>query len=137
MGQDSSSHTFDETGGFFDHVAPPLAVRPDDKTYTETAKDGKNYTLNFDRLGGRMPTWLVSPYAPRGYVENYGTDPVTGRVIFVQCYLCPEDSWLLVGFGGYEPSCEHSPAFDHLIGTKARSSAPSVLKNPHPFPDAI
>jgi phospholipase C len=35
------------------------------------------------------------------------------------------------------PRVQHSPAFDHLIGTKARSSAPSVLKNPHTFPDAI
>ncbi|KAJ5766770.1 uncharacterized protein N7511_004386 [Penicillium nucicola] len=129
--------TFDETGGFFDHIAPPLAVRPDDKTYTETAKDGKPYTLNFDRLGGRMPTWLVSPYTPRGHVENYGTDPVTGKTSSYSATSVLKTLGYLWDLEDMSPRVSHSPAFDHLIGTKARSNTPGVLKNPQVFPDAV
>jgi phospholipase C len=35
------------------------------------------------------------------------------------------------------PRVSHSPAFDHLIGPKARASAPQTLTNPHVFPDAV
>ncbi|KAL4924171.1 putative phosphatidylglycerol specific phospholipase C [Aspergillus undulatus] len=128
--------TFDETGGFYDHVEPPLSIRPDNKTYTETAADGSEYTFAFDRLGGRMPTWLISPYTPKGHIENQGTDPVTGKeasysatsVLKTLGYL-----WDLVDF---TPLVEHSPAFDHLIGPSKRD-APATLKNPHIFPDAV
>ncbi|KAJ5124129.1 uncharacterized protein N7515_007954 [Penicillium bovifimosum] len=129
--------TFDETGGFFDHVAPPLAVRPDDKSYTESAPDGSKYTLNFDRLGGRMPTWLVSPYTPRGHVENYGTDQVTGKSSSYSATSVLKTLGYLWDLKDMSPRVEHSPAFDHLIGTKARRSTPATLKNPHPFPDAV
>lgn len=47
--------TFDETGGFHDHVPPPLAPRPDNLTYTETAANGIEYTYEFNRLGGVFP----------------------------------------------------------------------------------
>ncbi|KAJ5936175.1 hypothetical protein N7454_005473 [Penicillium verhagenii] len=109
--------TFDETGGFFDHVAPPLAVRPDDKTYTETASNGQNYTLNFDRLGGRMPTWLISPTLPRA----------TSRTTTLGYLWDIED---------FTPRVAQSPAFDHLIGPNIRSS-PATLANPHTFADAV
>ncbi|KAJ5780393.1 hypothetical protein N7457_005553 [Penicillium paradoxum] len=129
--------SFDETGGFFDHVAPLLAVRPDNKTYTETAFDGSKYTLNFDRLGGRMPTWLVSPYTPRGHIENFGTDPVTGESSSYSATSVLKTLGYLWDLEDMSPRVEHSPAFDHLIGPKARSFTPATLKNPHTFPDAI
>ncbi|CAI7658098.1 unnamed protein product [Penicillium manginii] len=129
--------TYDETGGFFDHVAPPLAVRPDNKTYTETAADGSTYTLNFDRLGGRMPTWLVSPYAPQGHVENYGVDPVTGKSSSYSATSVLKTLGYLWDLEDMSPRVSHSPAFDHLIGPKARASAPQTLTNPHVFPDAV
>ena len=64
--------TFDEAGGFYDHNAPPKAVRPDKLTYTEDTPDGSTYTLNFDRYGGRIPTWIVSPFLAKGHVEHEG-----------------------------------------------------------------
>jgi phospholipase C len=48
--------TYDEHGGFYDHVAPPNTVPPDEHQEEWT----------FDRLGVRVPTILVSPWAPRG-----------------------------------------------------------------------
>ncbi|KAJ5591834.1 uncharacterized protein N7459_002203 [Penicillium hispanicum] len=129
--------TFDETGGFYDHVAPPLAVRPDNKTYTETAPDGSKYTLKYDRLGGRLPTWLVSPYAPQGYIENFGTDPATGKSASYSSTSVLKTLGYLWDLEDLTTRVSHSPAFDHLIGPQARPSAPTALANPQPFPDAV
>ncbi|KAJ5157645.1 uncharacterized protein N7482_008745 [Penicillium canariense] len=129
--------TYDETGGFFDHVAPPLAVRPDNKTYTETAKDGSKYTLEYNRLGGRMATWLVSPYAPQGYIENFGVDPVTGQSASYSSTSVLKTLGYLWDLEDLTPRVQHSPAFDHLIGPKPRRSTPSSLANPSVFPDAV
>ncbi|KKK20523.1 phosphatidylglycerol specific phospholipase C [Aspergillus rambellii] len=128
--------TYDETGGFFDHVVPPLAVRPDNKTYTETAPDGANYTLTYDRLGGRMPTWLVSPYAPRGYIENYGINPATGETSSYSATSVLKTLGYLWDLEDLTPRVSHSPAFDHLIG-HTRRNAVATLANPKPFPKAV
>lgn len=54
--------TYDEHGGFFDHVAPPLAGVPN--------PDGRvgppPYNFMFDRLGVRVPTVFVSPWIQPG-----------------------------------------------------------------------
>lgn len=125
--------TYDETGGFYDHVPNPLAVRPDNKTYTETAPDGSSYTFNFDRLGGRMPTWLISPYAPAGHIENLGVDPVTGKPASYQATSVLKTLGYLWDLVDFSPRVSHSPGFDHLIGPKARTGTPQTLSNPHVF----
>src|SRR5262249_54004590 len=52
---------FDEWGGFFDHVPPPVAPIPlADKL--AGAQDG--------RLGFRTPTVLISPWSRRGFVSH-------------------------------------------------------------------
>lgn len=56
--------TYDEHGGFWDHVPPPGAPVPD----TKASYPDFNYT--FDRLGVRIPTVLVSPLIPRGTVVS-------------------------------------------------------------------
>ena len=53
--------TYDEWGGFFDHVAPPRAV--DDRASTNDADD-------FGQLGFRIPTVLASPYSQVGAVDH-------------------------------------------------------------------
>jgi len=49
--------TYDENGGFYDHVAPP-------KSADDFAADG------FDQLGFRVPTVVCGPYAKPGYVSS-------------------------------------------------------------------
>ncbi|KAJ7244817.1 phosphoesterase [Mycena rebaudengoi] len=128
--------TYDESGGFHDHVPAPLAVPPDAKTYTETAHDGSSYTFNFDRLGGRMPTFLVSPYAPKGHVENLGTNPATGEG--GEAYSATsvlKTLGLLWDIEDFTSRVANSPSFDHLIGPKARKDPALVLRTPNPFPN--
>lgn len=57
--------TFDEHGGFADHVTPEAAVPPGD---TETPAYVE-YGFKFDRLGVRVPTLIVSPLIPRNVVD--------------------------------------------------------------------
>ncbi|HEX4120422.1 MAG TPA: alkaline phosphatase family protein [Verrucomicrobiae bacterium] len=60
--------TFDEHGGFYDHVPPPPAVPPGDPpTY-----QNKNHPFNFDLYGVRVPGIVVSAYTQKGTV--IGTD---------------------------------------------------------------
>ena len=53
--------TYDEWGGFFDHVAPPRL--PDVRASTHDADD-------FAQAGFRVPTMMLSPYAPVGFVDS-------------------------------------------------------------------
>ncbi|MBZ0254332.1 MAG: phosphoesterase, partial [Candidatus Methylomirabilis sp.] len=50
--------TYDEWGGFYDHVAPPASA-PD-----ERAAEG------FNQYGFRVPTVVAGPYVKRGHVSN-------------------------------------------------------------------
>jgi phospholipase C len=61
--------TFDEHGGYFDHVDPPAAVNPDginSPAPGDTASFAPQFA--FDRLGLRVPTILASPYLAKGAV---------------------------------------------------------------------
>ncbi len=73
--------TYDENGGFYDHVSPP--------TTTDTSAPG------FDQLGFRVPTLVVGPYVKENYVSTvqydhtsclahlinvFGLDPLTPHV---------------------------------------------------------
>ncbi len=60
--------TYDEAGGFYDHVPPPAACVPDD--IPPDRPEGGAY----DRLGLRVPLLAVSPFARRGHVSHQTTD---------------------------------------------------------------
>jgi phospholipase C len=74
--------TYDEAGGFFDHVSPPRAA--DDRA-----------DLGFDQLGFRVPVVAAGPYVKQGHVSSvvrdhasvlahvsgmFGLEPLTARV---------------------------------------------------------
>jgi phospholipase C len=54
--------TYDEHGGFYDHVDPPSAVPPDNRT--------DQTKFDFRRLGVRVPTILVSPWLDQGIITD-------------------------------------------------------------------
>ena len=79
---------YDEHGGYYDHVAPPPAVQPDDvegrsvvgrrsplegllRPVFPAGEDKENQTQGpgrYDRYGFRVPAVIVSPYARPDYV---------------------------------------------------------------------
>lgn len=54
--------TYDEGGGFFDHVAPPPACAPDERH------------RELDRRGGRVPLLVISPWARPHQVSHVARD---------------------------------------------------------------
>ena len=58
--------TFDEHGGFYDHVQPPPAVPPGDTPTLSNVQWG----FKFDRLGVRVPAVVVSPLVRRGTIDK-------------------------------------------------------------------
>ena len=86
--------TYDEHGGFYDHVAPPAVPDPDGilpgdcpfptfgpivpsspiavqwKTIFCAQPEEADLKIPYDRLGFRVPFYVVSPYARRHYVSH-------------------------------------------------------------------
>ena len=124
--------TFDETGGFHDHIPPPLATRPDDLTYTETAPDGKNYTFSFDRLGGRIPTLLISPWIEKGVVEQKGTNS-DGEVVSYSASSILRTLGYLWDFEPFTPRVRDSASFEHLVKRELRGDTPVKMPSPKGF----
>lgn len=59
--------TWDEHGGFFDHVAPPPATPPGDKAQFGGAN---KYGFPFDQYGPRVPAVVISPLIPRNIIDH-------------------------------------------------------------------
>jgi phospholipase C len=59
--------TYDEHGGFYDHVVPPTTVHPGD-SITEPRNNHNNF--DFRQLGVRVPTVVVSPLVAKGTIDH-------------------------------------------------------------------
>ncbi|XP_057531527.1 non-specific phospholipase C4-like [Amaranthus tricolor] len=94
--------TYDEHGGFFDHVPTPIegVPSPDDIVGPEP------YGFKFDRLGVRVPTILISPWIEPGTVLHeplgpyptsqyeHSSIPATVKKIFnLKEFLTKRDAW--------------------------------------------
>ena len=80
--------TYDEHGGIFDHVPPPGCVKD---IYTADGNaTGTGVPFQFDRLGVRVPTILVSPWIPAGTVVSrvfdHASIPATVTKFFLGNY---------------------------------------------------
>lgn len=64
--------TYDEHGGYYDHVPPPAAVAPDGIAPRITVPP--DAPGGFDRLGFRVPGFVISPYARPDYVSSVTHD---------------------------------------------------------------
>ena len=61
---------YDEWGGFFDHIPPPVAPVPSATRAAGTAEGINVNDPNFGLLGFRTPSLIVSPFARRGYISH-------------------------------------------------------------------
>jgi phospholipase C len=63
--------TYDEHGGYYDHVPPPRAIRPDNINPIPVAGNAPG---TYDRYGFRVPLFVVSPWARKHYVSRVVQD---------------------------------------------------------------
>lgn len=121
--------TYDEHGGFFDHVPTPVKGVP--------SPDGivgpEPFLFKFDRLGVRVPTIVVSPWIEKGTVVHgpngspyptseyeHSSIPATVKKIFnlTSPFLTKRDAW--------------AGTFEHIVQTRTqpRTDCPEKLPTP-------
>jgi phospholipase C len=72
--------TYDEHGGYYDHVPPPRAIKPD--SIAPRVKPG-DAPGAYDRYGFRVPLIVVSPWARPNYVSSVVQDH-TSIIAFIE-----------------------------------------------------
>jgi phospholipase C len=73
--------TWDEHGGYYDHVPPPAALAPD--TVAPVVQSGESTYDGYTRYGFRVPSIVVSPYAKRNHISHVVYDH-TSVLAFVE-----------------------------------------------------
>ncbi len=61
--------TYDEHGGYYDHVPPPRAIKPDDIAPIQESTRPPLASGGYNRYGFRVPLVVVSPWARANYVS--------------------------------------------------------------------
>ncbi|XP_061340202.1 non-specific phospholipase C6 isoform X2 [Gastrolobium bilobum] len=123
--------TYDEHGGFFDHVETPFVNIPSPDGNTGPAP----YFFKFDRLGVRVPTIMISPWIKKGIVmsgakgpaENseyeHSSIPATIKKMFnlSSNFLTHRDAW--------------AGTFEHVVGdlSSPRTDCPVTLPDVTPL----
>lgn len=123
--------TYDEHGGFYDHVQTPFKNIPSPDGNTGPAP----YFFKFDRLGVRVPTIMVSPWikkrtvvsSPKGPTPNseyeHSSIPATIKKMFnlSSNFLTHRDAW--------------AGTFEHIFGelTTPRTDCPEALPDVAPL----
>jgi len=105
--------TYDEHGGCYDHVPPPLgATRPDDSV--------GDYGFDFTRFGPRVPTVLVSPLIAKGTV--FRVAPRTMPLDHTSILKTVENRWGLASLTARDAAAQDVSAV--LTLSAARSDDP-------------
>ncbi len=123
--------TFDEHGGFYDHVPPPATVATgDDLKYANPA-----YSFRFELLGVRVPAIVVSAYTARGTI--IGDDPSAPATIFdhTSVLATVEKSFSLEPLTNRDRTANTLEAAINLP-TPRLSSAEALTTLPDPAPDS-
>ena len=109
--------TFDEHGGTYDHVPPPVGLPPDN----HVGESG----FAFDRLGVRVPMILVSPYITKGTVFRAPEGSI---------YDFDHTSFIatILKWAGVDPRSANlgarvsaAPTFEGVLSATARTDKPS------------
>jgi phospholipase C len=110
--------TYDEHGGFYDHVPPPQAIAPGD---TPTDPENNLFSFDFTQLGVRVPAIVVSPLIPRGIIDHTVYDHTSALATVERIF-------------GLLPLTERDKqahSLNHLFSlTTARTDALSTLPEP-------
>lgn len=113
--------TYDEHGGFYDHVPPPTAPAPDD------GATGTNYGFDFKQLGVRVPAVIVSPLVPRGMIDHRIYDHSSVPATLTKLFTLPPVN----GRSHLTNRDAQANTFEGLFSLpNARTDAPDTLPNP-------
>ncbi|MEA2898192.1 MAG: phospholipase [Bradyrhizobium sp.] len=110
--------TWDEHGGFYDHVAPRSAVPPGD---TQPNSKYNHYGFTFGQYGVRVPAVVVSPLIPANIIDgrpyDHASIPATVEAAF-----------------GLAPLTARDAAANNVLSllslARPRTDAPRTLPNP-------
>lgn len=110
--------TYDEQGGFYDHVAPPKTISPGDVI---SDPDNSHHGFDFTQLGIRVPAIIVSPWIPRNLVDHTIYDHTSLLATMESLYTLPS----------LTNRDARANTFAHLLSLKTpRSDAPTRLPDP-------
>jgi phospholipase C len=110
--------TYDEGGGYYDHVPPPVALPPD--AIPPQVQPGESSYDGFSRYGFRVPAIVVSPYAKRGFVSNVVHDHTSILAMLERKWNLPALTWRdanandLTDFIDMRALTRHHPTFPVL-----------------------
>jgi phospholipase C len=75
--------TWDEHGGFYDHVPPPAAVAPAD---TAPGSEYNQYGFTFEQYGPRVSAIVISPLIPGNLIDNRVYDHASIPATVESCF---------------------------------------------------
>jgi phospholipase C len=112
---------YDEGGGYYDHVPPPNALKPDNIAPIPGPGAPPLAPGGFDRYGFRVPLFVVSPYARANYVSNIVQDH-TSVTAFI------ERKWNLPAMTFRDANAH--PMTDYFDFSKPAFAMPPALAKP-------
>jgi len=121
--------TWDEHGGFYDHVAPPAAVAPGDAPQLSSAS---KYGFTFQQYGPRVPGIVISPLIPANLIDHrvydHASVPATIETLFNLQPMTRRDAGAnnLLSLASLKVPRTDAPA--SLPGPAKPSSAESVMR---------
>jgi hypothetical protein len=110
--------TYDEQGGFFDHVHPPMTVSPGDVI---SDPDNSHHGFDFTQLGIRVPAIVISPLIPKNLIDHTQYDHTSLLATLEGLY----------GMSSLTNRDAQANTLNHLLslGTP-RTDAPTTLPDP-------
>ncbi|PYY00461.1 MAG: hypothetical protein DMG63_06010 [Acidobacteria bacterium] len=109
--------TYDEAGGFYDHVQPMTAVQPDGIAPKDLLS--KDPAGDFTRTGFRIPLMVVSPYVKPHFVSHQPSDTTSILKFIEQRFNLPN----------LTKRDAAQPDLDFFDFTKAAWATPPTLPN--------
>lgn len=123
--------TYDEHGGYYDHVPPPPALAPD--AIPPMVEPGESTYDGFHRYGFRVPAVVVSPYAKRSGVTSVVHDHTSVLAMIEAVWNLPALTYRdanahdLTDFLDLPALARRRPTFPELPPLPAAGDTPAAL----------
>lgn len=120
--------TWDDSGGWYDHVMPPIVSKSDDPKndalYGPTILCNPHPVVKITQndkcgYGPRIPVLIISPYAKKNFVDHTSTD-------FTSIIKLIEDNWNLGQIGGGSLDAQAKP-LDNMFDFNTPHTTPLFL----------